>query len=303
MCICVYAPAGKKIPREYLENSWEVNSDGAGLMFVRDKKLYVYKELWDKEAFFEYYEHMYEVFGEASPFVLHFRIITHGKIDLLNCHPHKVNENLAFVHNGIISGVGATMNGEKSDSVLFGEKYLRGLPEGALDNESIRLLIADKCGSSKLVFLDNIGNVYMINDNLGEWNEGIWYSNSSYKSSAPFYSGSSCGAHGSSWRTSWKNEKHKGVSACDCEDKDWEDYWEKKKEGDKKNKSLNTKVADISESEEVEELDICPLCGKEFLINEAEEEFGLCWKCLKIQWLEEEMENCLEKGEEYATAY
>ena len=113
------------------------------------------------------------------PFIIHFTIGTHGEKTVYNCHPFYVNKNLVFIHNGIIQGVGTDV--KKSDTQLFNDKVLKRLPKGWESNDAIRELISNYIGYSKLVFLNVAGDVYIVNEKLGNWLDGIWYSNMSYK--------------------------------------------------------------------------------------------------------------------------
>ena len=111
--------------------------------------------------------------------MLHFRIGTSGKIDLNNCHPFTVNNNLAFVHNGIINSIELT-NINYSDTWHF-NKLLKQLPNDFLNNKAITELLSNYIEYSKLIFLDNKGAFKIINEDLGHWNNNNWFSNNSYK--------------------------------------------------------------------------------------------------------------------------
>jgi hypothetical protein len=51
----------------------------------------------------------------------------------------------------------------------------------ALFEPAIKHLIEERIGYSKLIFLDRHGKHEIFNEDKGLWDEGIWYSNSSYK--------------------------------------------------------------------------------------------------------------------------
>ena len=179
MCIAIMKPQGKIISKKTLQECYKNNPDGAGFMFSSNKELHIKKGYFDFKEFYEEYKKY-----QDKKCVIHFRIKTHGKIDKDNCHPFRINNSLAFIHNGIISGFGGNV---KSDTVEFNEQVLQGLVSKwgnlSLFEKPVTKLIQASIGHSKLVFLDRHNNHNIINENMGEWHKGVWYSNTSYKKS------------------------------------------------------------------------------------------------------------------------
>jgi hypothetical protein len=177
MCIAIYKPEGKVLPIETLKECYTSNPDGAGFMYSDNKKLHIEKGFFSFQTFYDAFKK-----HENKQVVIHFRIKTHGKIDTANCHPFAVNNAIGFVHNGIISGYG---DAEFSDTVRFNEKILRPLVSKwgnlALFQDPIIELVEGRIGYSKLVFLDRHGNHKIMNESKGIWDDGVWYSNDSYK--------------------------------------------------------------------------------------------------------------------------
>ena len=198
MCIAIYKPEGKIIPYATLKECYDANPDGAGFMYAEDKKLHIEKGFFSLESFYDAY-----VKHQDKQAVLHFRIKTHGKIDTTNCHPFAVNSSLGFVHNGVISGFG---DANHSDTIGFNNGVLQPLVNKwgnlALFQDPMKDLIESRIGYSKLIFLDRHGNHNILNESKGVWDEGIWYSNTSYKPyvpvATPSYSKSTY---------NWKNKK------------------------------------------------------------------------------------------------
>lgn len=177
MCIALYKPAENIISKDILAQCFKANSDGAGFMYVEDKQLHVQKGFFKFDDFYEAYkEH------EHKQAVLHFRIKTHGPISTDNCHPFNINKGLGFVHNGIISGFGST---DHSDTRDFNTKILQPLVAKwgnlSLFQPAIKELVEARIGYSKLIFLDRHGNYDIFNESKGTWDNGVWYSNTSYK--------------------------------------------------------------------------------------------------------------------------
>jgi len=181
MCIAIMKSENKKISKTTLQRCYDANPDGAGFMFADNKELTVKKGYFTfKEFYKEYKPH------ENKQVLLHFRIKTHGKIDKNNCHPFLVNSGLGFIHNGIISGYG---DDKQSDTIDFNKSILQKIVAkhgnmGLFDDPMVEL-IENVIGYSKLVFLDRHGNYRIMNEDKGHWNNGIWYSNNSYKKPEP----------------------------------------------------------------------------------------------------------------------
>lgn len=182
MCIAIYKPHGKDISKDILRRCWVNNSDGAGFMYSENNKLIIKKGFFNFKRFWKSYQ-VSSLVGKDV--VIHFRIATHGIIDKENCHPHLVNENLAFVHNGIIETSKNIVLSDQSDTILFNESILQRLDKKFNGSDWINCkviveLIAGYIEDSKLIFMDHRGTVKIINENLGCWDAGIWYSNSGY---------------------------------------------------------------------------------------------------------------------------
>lgn len=181
MCIAIYKDKDLTISKETLQQCFKSNPDGAGFMYAQDKELHIQKGFFTFDEFYDAYQQ-----HEKKRAVIHFRIKTHGKIDKANCHPFHIHKGLGFVHNGIISGFG---NQEVSDTREFSEGILKPLVSKwgnlAIFQPAIKSLVENRIGYSKLIFLDRHGNAEIFNEKKGVWDNGIWYSNSSYKAPAP----------------------------------------------------------------------------------------------------------------------
>ena len=198
MCIAIYKPEGKVISQDILKECYDSNPDGAGFMYAEDKKLHIQKGFFSYGSFYEAFKK-----HENKQAVIHFRIKTHGKIDTTNCHPFAVNSSLAFVHNGVISGFG---DSDHSDTIGFNHGVLQPLVQKwgnlALFQDPMKDLIESRIGYSKLIFLDRHGNHNILNEQKGVWDDGVWYSNTSYKPYVPIATPSY-----SKTTYDWKNKK------------------------------------------------------------------------------------------------
>jgi len=177
MCIAILNKQGQ-LGSIQLENSWNNNNEGGGLMWVQDGKLQTFKTYEYKD-----FEDMYFALRtnpNIGNIVLHFRIATSGFKNPINLHPFLVNDDLGFVHNGIISGLGTA---DHSDTYQFNE-LLQKLPTDFISNQGIMHFITEYISSSKLVFLDSQDNYSIVNEKFGHWDktQDNWFSNDSYKS-------------------------------------------------------------------------------------------------------------------------
>ena len=178
MCIIAVVPEGLEIKESIVDTMWNRNSDGAGFMYAEEGKLVIQKGFMTLKDFKDaYHPHI------GKKVVLHFRIKTHGETNAEMTHPFQVDDNLAFAHNGIISGFGSKSH---SDTWHFNEEIIKELRQSVpnfLHLPVYNKLITQVIGHSKLVFMDNEGNVDIVNKNLGDESEdGFWFSNSTWKS-------------------------------------------------------------------------------------------------------------------------
>lgn len=179
MCIALCSPEGVVVPKQHLEESFKRNPDGAGFAYAENESLHIKKGFMNFDSFYEAYQP-----HEEKAAAIHFRIKTHGSVDQENTHPFQVGKNLAVIHNGIIDSVDCSQDKTKSDTYWFNQKIL--VPIYKRDSrfvfkEHFKELIKEYIGWSKLVFLNNKGHHTIINEDKGVWDDGVWYSNTSYK--------------------------------------------------------------------------------------------------------------------------
>ncbi len=176
MCIIVYKPAKAIVTRQTLKNCWSANNDGAGFMWSEDNELHILKGYMSFKSF---YRDWRKNVNDSQSAVLHFRIKTHGNIDKANTHPHAINDRVAIAHNGIMYGYG--LHDTISDTGMFVKLVLQQLPNNWWKNTGIQRLLEDALGSNKIVLMTNTGEVQIYGETLGEWSNGSWFSNITYK--------------------------------------------------------------------------------------------------------------------------
>ena len=221
MCLLVLQKENTRLTEEQLKNSDDANPDGIGYSFVKDERLIV-RKFRKFSKFLKGYDRDISRYGHQSPFLLHFRLATHGvNIGTENVHPFKVSNNLIFGHNGVISDV--SNDAKLSDTQMFNNEILKKLPNDFLENTAQIKLISEFIGSSKLVFLNSGKQFSIINEDLGHWNDEktIWFSNNGY-CQAKYYSYGGYGNYGGSAYL-WKDRKNNTPLSVAKTKYGWED--------------------------------------------------------------------------------
>lgn len=178
MCLAIYKPATTKPDWSAYQNGHWSNDDSWGFAAVVDGKIVtrcgVGKFAEFREAFQPYWD---------KQAIIHFRLATHGATDEANCHPFMVADDLAVIHNGIIS-IQCDVNKAMSDTWHFNELVLRPMHKRDPDFYSRPEIVYTQelaHSGSKFVFLRADGDYHIWNAGDGEWaDDGHWYSNSSH---------------------------------------------------------------------------------------------------------------------------
>jgi len=183
MCIIAICPRKVALSKGQFYRLWERNSDGGGFAYAHNGRLSVVKELNSKKRLWKLYRKHWDE-HKNSQFVLHFRIRTHGTVSVQNVHPFWVNKNLLLFHNGVIPGYyNKNLKDNNSDTKQYMHDVLQKLPRNFHTNQAILNLVADKAGSSRLVFLDNLGRLAITQPKSWSKDEttGVHYSNEGWK--------------------------------------------------------------------------------------------------------------------------
>jgi hypothetical protein len=176
MCIAILnTKKAGRLPKSQIKNSWDNNDMGSGLLWNEKNKLSVFKT-YDYDEYIDKYNELRDN-KEIGNIVLHFRIATSGYNGEHNLHPFLVNDKLGFVHNGVIKGLG---NKKFSDTYEFND-MLKKYKHNFLGCDMSKYFISEYIGYSKLIFLDADDRYTIINEEMGKWVDGNWYSNDSYK--------------------------------------------------------------------------------------------------------------------------
>jgi len=177
MCLLVHQPASTRFSDEFLVDVYSANRDGLGVMFSEGGKLHVYKVLPKTSREFVDF---YRAYAEGRECVWHARMMTHGDINLDNCHPYRVTDRVHLAHNGILA-TGNDWDTSRSDTWHFIRNIIGPAVESResllLDDEWLSFIGDLIGGGNKLGLMSADGVVAIINRQSGVTYSGAWLSN------------------------------------------------------------------------------------------------------------------------------
>ena len=177
MCLLVKQPSTTAFTADFIEDVYVKNSDGFGVMYAEGGKVHVYKCLprSAKEMLDFYVKH-----AEGRDCIWHARMQTHGDIDIDNCHPYMVTDDIYLAHNGILS-CGNKADKTKSDTWHFIRNVMRPAltanPDLMLDDEWIAFMGELIGRGNKFGLVRADGKMAIINESAGVEFVGAWLSN------------------------------------------------------------------------------------------------------------------------------
>lgn len=183
MCLLVYMSEYTTASTERLVNASINNPDGFGWAIVDKHKIVKGHGMNIDSVIDDFLTARQKYHGDA---LFHLRWATHGTTDVNNCHPFTIgNDNLSVLgHNGVLP-VDVPKGESRSDTRIFAEDWLPefgGVP--ALDDKQFFGEVSKFARGSKLVVLtanpDTKYWSYIVNEQDGDWEDGVWWSNDSY---------------------------------------------------------------------------------------------------------------------------
>lgn len=183
MCLLI-ATRGKARPsKKALRRAAQQNPDGFGFAVIGDGKIHSYRSMNAEDTIKKYFQYRDQYPDGDS--IFHLRITTHGKTNIDNCHPFQITSDVVMGHNGMLP---IEDDGTRSDTRIFAEDWLPQFDlNELLDDDAGFADLSKFAGGSKLAFLSTSDmlarSLYIVNEQLGHWSDGVWYSNGSYKKS------------------------------------------------------------------------------------------------------------------------
>lgn len=271
MCIIIYSNDGKQIKEQILKDCFRNNPNGAGIMWKTkySDEVNIIKGLMT----YEQLKAAYDTIGEARELAIHCRIATSGKINSKTCHPFPLRNtpskmtrsrdttNVGVMHNGVIPFCTPKggINAKYSDTMEFTANILYPI-RNELDSPAIQTLLEESTSSRLLIMRQNAETIM-----LGHWvsDEGLFFSNSTYKTVKTYYDFSNF--RNSNWEMESINE----------EALDYYTTWL-----DKYNESKKKKHLDVVEKSEYK-LTLCVTTEMEKEIKKQRERYYLDYDDVK----------------------
>lgn len=154
------------------------NSDGLGVMYKNKRGLRIVKIV--PKTLDEVTRLIDQLPQDDREIAMHWRMKTHGDIDLTNCHPYVVVPGrVAMMHNGILH-TGNHADKSKSDTWHFIQDYLAGpmaLSKDLAHSPEFIELLANYIEDNRFVFMDDEGRMSIVNKDQGVEHDGMWFSN------------------------------------------------------------------------------------------------------------------------------
>lgn len=189
MCLLCYISPGAPVNWEGLENACDNNPDGFGWSIHHGDRIQMGRHMDATDAL-----NSFAKARAAAPnthAMFHARWATHGAEDLTNVHPFVVDTGEEYregrtvlAHNGILP-VSIPKGDTRSDTRFFAEEMVK-LRANRLWDRSDKVSKLEKwMGGSKFVIFTTepqySRDFYIVNEHLGHWDEGTWWSNDSYE--------------------------------------------------------------------------------------------------------------------------
>lgn len=186
MCMITYLPPLVKTPVEGIRNGTIWNDDGHGWAVAADTGLMITGRYMDAEIALQTFTTVREAFPHA-PALFHSRWATHGLVNTKNVHPFYVDDKDTVVaHNGILpDAFHPSLKDTRSDTAIMAQEWLGRQTKGQWTRKERRRIGSLIGGSNKLAILSVSAELrkpkgFLVNADRGEWDHGVWYSNSDY---------------------------------------------------------------------------------------------------------------------------
>lgn len=183
MCVMCFSPAGTVPTTEQLTNACASNPDGFGWAVRTDDGIITGRTMDDANGI----DRFLDLRGKWMQYdaTFHARITTHGETRLDNNHPHRVGDKRTVLfHNGCLP-INIPKGETRSDTRIFAEDRLTRMGLEVLDHKKRRRGLEKWMSGSKMIVMtsryDMRKQTYILNESAGLWDDGMWWSNTSYQ--------------------------------------------------------------------------------------------------------------------------
>jgi hypothetical protein len=170
MCQIIYSPDGHLCSHADFWEANRDNNDGIGVMSPMGVQ-----KFFGKRQVKRAWAYVQVLAAEQLAWAAHFRFATAGKRDRNNVHPFTASNGVQWMHNGVMRDASLYDSlGERSDTALFVD-LLGGIddPDKCVDLLEMTVGLNNKL----LAYAPRLDSWTIINEHLGEWDGGIWFSN------------------------------------------------------------------------------------------------------------------------------
>lgn len=189
--MCLLMVSLGQIPNiDHLYNASENNPDGFGFAVNHGDRIVTGRSMKHERLIERFVDEMRKSDNPVGMF--HARYTTHGTTTLENNHPFRVDgrHDTVLAHNGMMP-ITPRAGDDRSDTRIFAEDILGSIGLEQLDDRSGFQTLENLVGASKVAILTNApelrDSVYILNEDMGDWDGDIWWSNSTYKYSYNWY--------------------------------------------------------------------------------------------------------------------
>ena len=172
MCLIITRTKGGQVDWQAVDQASTINRDGYGIFHkLAYSKVSITKSMkWnDIKRIAKRLER------QDESFIIHMRYATHGAVKIANTHPFRlVDLDMVMAHNGIIDSLDIPHG--MCDSRVLAMHLNDDLPKDWHEQDNEVQYVESLAGNSRLVFMTNEGEIIYINESLGAWKDGCWYS-------------------------------------------------------------------------------------------------------------------------------
>ncbi|MFI5496623.1 hypothetical protein [Actinoplanes sp. NPDC051859] len=189
MCLLTFLPPNVTPDLDALHVGADYNPDGHGFAVVTDSRITIGHGM-TADTVIDAFVAVRRT-HPGGPALFHSRLATHGTIAEANCHPFTVggDPRTVIAHNGVLPADVQPLPGDpRSDTRITAEDLLPALDP--LRSRSTRQRLTRwMTTANKMVILTvdprSKQQAYILNEQEGVWDGGIWYSNDSYQPEGP----------------------------------------------------------------------------------------------------------------------
>ena len=183
MCLLIQQTAATNFTDEHLLDFYSRNRDGIGVMWSEGGNLHYEKHLpVNAQDCVDFYNRV----ARGKDACVHYRMKTHGHIDMDNCHPYDVfgfeeahEMPTLLMHNGILH-TGNAKDFSKSDTWHYIRDFIRPMMKADpsfMFTKEFAEVIGKHIGNNRFAIMNHLGEVNIINKHQGVEFNGAWLSN------------------------------------------------------------------------------------------------------------------------------